>query len=274
MGKVRFLLLALVGLAVLWSPGGAATLAAGPGASYAAPLSGGEEVPPRTTPASGQATFQVSADGQSLTYSVTVQNIANVTMGHIHLGAKGANGEIVLPLVPMAPPTGGPKSGVIGQGTATAAQLVGPLQGQPLAALVAQLDAGNAYVNIHTGGGTTPATLQPGDLPPGELRGQIALTTAPVAGATATRAAGATAPAVATATRAGTATVTAAATATRPVAATVPATVPPTAPPPPPAALPRTGGGYGTIGTTLPWLALAALLTLGLGLAFRARRRI
>src|SRR4051812_14915195 len=35
---------------------------AGAGASYAASLSGGEEVPPRTTPASGQATFQVSAD--------------------------------------------------------------------------------------------------------------------------------------------------------------------------------------------------------------------
>ena len=271
MGKVRVLMLALVGLALLW-PGGTDTLAAGPGASYAAPLSGGEEVPPRTTPASGQATFQVGADGQSLTYSVTVRDITNVTMGHIHLGAKGANGDIVLPLVPMAPPAGGPKSGVIGQGTATAAQLVGPLQGRPLADLIAALDAGNAYVNIHTGAGGTPTTLQPGDIPPGELRGQIALTTAPAAGATATRAAGATAPAVATATRAGTATVTAAATATRAAAATVPATIPPTAPPPPPATMPRTGGGYGTLATALPWLALAALL-LSLALVGWRRRR-
>jgi len=302
MGKVRFLILALVGLTVLWS-GRGETLAAGPGASYTAPLSGGEEVPPRTTPASGQATFQVSADGQSLTYSVTVQNIANVTMGHIHLGAKGANGDIVLPLVPMVPPAGGPKSGVIGQGTATAAQLVGPLQGKTLADLVAEMDAGNTYVNIHTGAGGAAATLQPGDLPPGELRGQIALTAAPAAGATATRAAGATAPAAATATRVGTATAPtaatapAAATATRVGTATVPtavtatqaatatvppvptatravaATVPPTASAPPPATMPRTGGGGGTLASMLPWLALAVLLTLGLALAVRTRRR-
>jgi hypothetical protein len=283
MGKLRFLILALVGMTLLWS-GRGDTLAAGPGASYTAPLSSGEEVPPRTSPASGQATFQVSADGQSLTYSVTVQNIANVTMGHIHLGAKGANGDIVLPLVPMAPPAGGPKSGVIGQGTATAAQLVGPLQGKPLADLLAQLDAGNAYVNIHTGAGGTAATLQPGDLPAGEIRGQIALTTAPAAtGATATRAAGTTAPAAATATRVGTATVPTAATATRVGTATVTAaatatqavvaTVPPTASAPPPATMPRTGGGGGTLASMLPWLALAVLLTLGLALAVRARRR-
>jgi len=268
MGKLRVLLLALVGMVLLLWSGGATTLAAGPGASYTAPLSSGEEVPPRTSPASGQATFQVSADGQSLTYSVTVQNIANVTGGHIHLGAKGANGDIVLPLLPTVPPAGGPKSGVVGQGTATAAQLVGPLQGRPLADLVAQLDAGNAYVNIHTGTGVTPATLQPGDIPPGELRGQIVLTTAPAAGATATRAAGATAPAVATATQAPTTTAPA-----PPATQVVTATVPPTVPAPPPTALPSTGGGYGMLASMLPWLALAALLTFALGLAFRARRR-
>ncbi|HEY8600715.1 MAG TPA: CHRD domain-containing protein, partial [Thermomicrobiales bacterium] len=228
------------------------------GAGYAAPLSGGEEVPPRATPAGGEATFQVSPDGQSLTYTVTVRDIANVTMGHIHLGPRGANGDIVLPLVPTAPPAGGPKSGVIGQGTATAAQLVGPLQGRPLAELIAQMDAGNAYVNIHTGGGATPATLQPGDLPPGEIRGQIALAASPASAATATPAAGA------TATRVGTATAPAAATATQAAA--------PTASAPPPAALPSTGGGHGA--TAPPWAAATALLTLALGLAFRRRLRM
>jgi len=145
----------------------------GPGASYTAQLTGGEEVPPRTTPASGQATFQVSADGMSLAYTVTVSNIANVTAGHIHLAPRGQNGDIVLPLVPTAPPGGGPKSGVIGQGTATAAQLVGPLQGKTLLDLVAAMDAGTAYVNIHTASGASPAAQVPGDLPPGEIRGQI-----------------------------------------------------------------------------------------------------
>jgi hypothetical protein len=170
------LLAALVALVFGAVPLGASTL--GPGAAYTAPLSGGEEVPPRTTPAGGEATFQVSADGQSLTYTVTVRDITNVTMGHIHLAPAGANGDIILPLVAMMPPAGGPKSGVIGQGTATAAQLVGPMQGKTLAELVAEMDAGNTYVNIHTAGGTSPATLQPGDIPPGEIRGQIRLANA------------------------------------------------------------------------------------------------
>ena len=144
------------------------------GGAYAAPLSGDQEVPPRATPASGEATFQLSADGLALSYTVTVRDIANVTAGHIHLGPRGANGDIVLPLVPAAPPGGGPRSGVIGQGTSTAAELVGPLMGKTIADLVAELDAGNAYVNIHTASGASPATQQPGDIPPGEIRGQIA----------------------------------------------------------------------------------------------------
>jgi hypothetical protein len=175
MGKIRLLGLLLAAMLLLGGahlPGGAL---AAPGDRYTAPLSGGEEVPPRTTPASGQATFEVSADGQSLTYSITVRDITNVTAGHIHLGAKGTNGDIILPLVPSASPGNGPRSGVIGQGTATAAQLVGPLQGKTMADLIAAMDAGNAYVNIHTASGASPATLQPGDIPPGEIRGQIAL---------------------------------------------------------------------------------------------------
>src|ERR671932_1671056 len=174
MGKLRALgLLLAVALAALALdvPAGAATR--GPGASYTAQLSGGEEVPPRTTPASGQATFQVSADGQSLTYTVTVSNISNVTQGHIHIAPKGQNGDIVLPLVAPAPPGGGPKSGVIGQGTATAAQLTGPLQGKSLSDLVAAIDAGTAYVNVHTASGASPAAQVAGDLPAGEIRGQI-----------------------------------------------------------------------------------------------------
>jgi len=179
MGKV--LLIGLLVGAALLIPGAGPTgaVAAGPGASYVAQLSGGEEVPPRTTPASGQATFEVSADGQSITFTVTVNNITNVIMGHIHIGPKGANGDIVLPLVPPASPGSGPRSGVIGQGTATAAQLTGPLQGKTMADLIAQIDAGNAYVNVHTASGASPATSQPGDIPAGEIRGQIMPATMP-----------------------------------------------------------------------------------------------
>src|SRR5690348_14746044 len=101
MGKVLLVGLLLRAAFLIPGAGPVGVAAAGPGASYTATLAGGEEVPPHTTPASGQATFQVSADGQSLTYTVTVSNITNVISGHIHLGPKGQNGDIVLPLVPM-----------------------------------------------------------------------------------------------------------------------------------------------------------------------------
>ena len=179
MALLRFSGFLLVGAALIVSAAPLGATTQGAGAAYRAPLSGGEEVPPRTTPGSGEAVFRVSADGQSLTYTVTVSDIKNVTMGHIHIGAKGANGDIVLPLVPAAPPAGGPKSGIIGQGTADASQLVGPMQGKAFSDLIAQMDAGNAYVNIHTASGASPATLQAGDIPPGEIRGQIALSTVP-----------------------------------------------------------------------------------------------
>jgi hypothetical protein len=156
-------------------------VAAEAGASYTAQLSGDSEVPPRATPAGGDVAIQISPDGQSLTYTVTVHDITNVTMGHIHIGAPGTNGDIVLPLVPAAPPGGGPRTGIIGQGTLTAAQLVGPLQGQPLSSLIAQIDAGTAYVNVHTASGATPAKLVAGDLPPGEIRGQIVRAATPEA---------------------------------------------------------------------------------------------
>lgn len=155
--------------------------AAEAGASYTVQLSGNSEVPSRATPAGGEVAIQISPDGQSLTYTVTVHDITNVTMGHIHIGAPGTNGDIVLPLVPTAPPGGGPRTGIIGQGTLTAAQLIGPLQGQPLSNLIAQMDAGNAYVNVHTSTGVSPAKLVAGDLPPGEIRGQIVRVATPTA---------------------------------------------------------------------------------------------
>jgi hypothetical protein len=52
--------------------------------------------------------------------------------------------------------------GVLARGTITEADLVGPLAGQPLSALVEAIRSGNAYVNVHTV-----------DHPAGEIRGQL-----------------------------------------------------------------------------------------------------
>ena len=53
------------------------------------------------------------------------------------------------------------------------ANLVGPLAGQPLSAMVEALNSGNAYVNVHTNDGVPPAGTGPGDLPGGEIRGNF-----------------------------------------------------------------------------------------------------
>ena len=136
-------------------------------------LNGGEEVPARDTNARGNATFELSADGLSLTYKLIVANIDNVVASHIHIGPAGVNGPVVLFLFGAVAPGGGTSNGILAQGTVTGANLVGPLTGQPLSALIAHMSAGNAYVNVHTNDGVAPTNTGPGDFPGGELRGQI-----------------------------------------------------------------------------------------------------
>lgn len=133
--------------------------------NFRAHLSGAEEVPAVETRAQGQAIFQLSADRTSLHFQVNVANIFDVTMAHIHLAPAGQNGAVVVWLYPSAPPAvliPGRFQGVLAAGVITDASLVGPLAGQTLEDLVAAIEAGEAYVNVHT-------TAFPG----GEVRGQI-----------------------------------------------------------------------------------------------------
>ena len=76
-------------------------------------------------------------------------------------------------LYDLVPAGGGTENGVLSTGTITAADLIGPLAGQPLSALVDEIDAGNAYVNVHTNDGVVPTNEGPGDFPGGEIRGQM-----------------------------------------------------------------------------------------------------
>jgi hypothetical protein len=133
--------------------------------NYRTHLTGAEEVPAVETQAQGQAIFQLSKDGTELHYKLIVANIENVMMAHIHLGPAGVNGPVVAWLYPSAPPPAlieGRFSGVLAEGTITAASLVGPLAGEPLSALIDAIEAGNTYVNVHTS-----------QYPGGEVRGQI-----------------------------------------------------------------------------------------------------
>lgn len=143
---------------------------------YNAHLTGDEEVPARATRAQGQATFRWSADGSALEYKLIVANITNVHMAHLHLAPAGENGQIVVWLYPPGPPPlriEGRTQGVLAEGSITAAELVGPLEGQTLDALVAAIEAGSVYVNVHTIDPALAPNSGPGNFPGGEIRGQL-----------------------------------------------------------------------------------------------------
>jgi hypothetical protein len=145
---------------------------------HVVPINGQEEVPTRNTQATGRAVFHVASDGQSIGYTLEVRNIRNAVQGHIHLQQPGQNGPIVVWLYPstatvQAPAGGGPLDGLIAKGVITRDNLLGQLIGQPLSALIDHINAGNAYVNIHTNDGVAPTDTGPGDFPGGEIRGQI-----------------------------------------------------------------------------------------------------
>jgi hypothetical protein len=59
-------------------------------------LTGAEEVPPVSTSATGSGSFRVAEDG-TITGSVTTTGVQG-TMAHIHQGAKGTNGPVIVPL--------------------------------------------------------------------------------------------------------------------------------------------------------------------------------
>ncbi|WP_430645896.1 CHRD domain-containing protein [Agromyces sp. GXS1127] len=140
--------------------------------TYTAQLSAAQEVPTNDSLARGAAIFMLSADGTELDYRLVVANLDNPVAAHIHLAPAGVNGPVVAFLFGPAAPGGGRTSGVIATGTITAANLVGPLAGASLSELVDLLDSGDAYVNVHTNDGG-PVTNEPGDIPGGEIRGQI-----------------------------------------------------------------------------------------------------
>ncbi len=152
---------------------------AGVNSNWSTHADGSLEVPARDTSAQAQAIFHLSPDGAELQYKLIAANIENVFMAHIHINQPGVNGPIAVWLYPSTAtvpgPTGGGRiDGVIAEGTITAANLVGPLAGQlTLEALVAALNGGTAYVNVHTSDGVAPADTGPGDFPGGEVRGDV-----------------------------------------------------------------------------------------------------
>jgi CHRD domain-containing protein len=135
--------------------------------NFRAHLSSGDEVAavPIVSLAQGQAVFQLNEAGTELAYQLNAANVDNVTQAHIHMAPAGINGPVVVWLYPKAPPPTlipGPFDGVLAEGIIIDTNLVGPLTGQPLSTLLALLESGGVYVNIHTS-----------QYPGGEMRGQV-----------------------------------------------------------------------------------------------------
>jgi hypothetical protein len=125
---------------------------------FSADLSGANEVPPATTLASGRATLTL--EGDTVSFSVEVDDITAATMAHIHSGALGVNGPVRVFLFGPGGNFTTTGRAVLAQGSFTAADVAGI----SFEELLAELRAGTAYVNVHT-------TLYPG----GEIRGQTRL---------------------------------------------------------------------------------------------------
>ena len=135
-----------IGIAlVLLLAGCAGTSSTGRSGMGGATLTGREEVPPVTTTASGTSTITIAGD-KSVSGAVTTTGVVG-TAAHIHQGAMGQNGPVIIPL------------------TKTADNVWSVPAGTKLTD--AQYDAfkaGNLYVNVHSDankGGEVRAQLKP-----------------------------------------------------------------------------------------------------------------
>jgi hypothetical protein len=137
------------------------------GTSFSATLSGAEEVPAVPTTATGTATFTV--DGGQITYTVNVTGIQNAVVSHIHIAPAGENGPVRMNLCGTGAPLPACVSGTGVLATGSNAATLGITFDE----LVAAMQAGDAYVNVHTDNGSPPPNSGPGDMQSGEIRGQI-----------------------------------------------------------------------------------------------------
>lgn len=149
------------------------------GDKFSASLDGAQEIPPVTTEGTGLASLQMQDN--TITYQVNVVNTDKINGIHIHKGASGENGEVLVSLytrdtdgddASSLPKKFAPKIDVAStvqrssqfssSGNFHASDLQGSLEGKTLEDLVSLMQSGETYVNVHTT-----------SYPDGEIRGQI-----------------------------------------------------------------------------------------------------
>lgn len=108
-------------------------------------LSGDDEVPPVKSAASGSGSITVGAD-KSVSGGITTTGIT-ATAAHIHVGSKGSNGPVIIPLTKK-----GDNEWLVPAGARLTDEQYGSYK------------AGNLYVNVHSAanpGGEIRAQLKP-----------------------------------------------------------------------------------------------------------------
>ena len=109
-------------------------------------LTGSAEVPrPGDLDGSGMAIITLNQGQGEITYELTADGIATPLAAHIHMGAAGTNGPVV---VHLDPPVGGNSSGVV----SVDPELIKMIRKNPE----------NFYVNVHNS-----------QFPSGAIRGQL-----------------------------------------------------------------------------------------------------
>jgi hypothetical protein len=143
----KLLAISSVGAAALLATTVFAEPVAQGGRKFETVLTGAAEVPgPGDPDGAGTAKVFVNHGQKRVCYELTATNIATPTAAHIHIGAVGVAGGVV---VPLTPPVSGSSSGCV---DVTAA----------LAKAILKNGAGY-YVNVHNA-----------DFPAGAIRGQLA----------------------------------------------------------------------------------------------------
>lgn len=139
---VKMRIFGVISAAILAACGGSS------GPDFTASLSAPAETPPLPAGPTGTAVYTIS--GTTVNYTITYTGLSGPpTLAHIHLGADGVKGGIVLPFsLPAGLGASGNFSGSFTQSD------ISPSTTPPVSTLndlLAQMRTGNTYTNIHTG---------------------------------------------------------------------------------------------------------------------------